>query len=104
LPGMRFDLVVSNPPYVAADDPHLLALRHEPTHALTPGPRGLEAIESIIAGAAPHLRGGAWLLLEHGYDQAPAVRSCLLRHGLADVTTRSDLSGSARCTGGRRAT
>ena len=102
LPGMRFDLVVSNPPYVAADDPHLLALRHEPMHALTPGPRGLEAIERIVAGAGPHLRCGAWLLLEHGYDQAPAVRSCLLRHGFADVTTRSDLSGAVRCTGGRR--
>jgi release factor glutamine methyltransferase len=101
LPGACFDLVVSNPPYVAADDPHMQALRHEPSQALSPGPRGLEAIERIISGSRPHLRHGAWLLLEHGFDQAAEVRRCLSREGFVGVTTRSDLSGTPRCTGGR---
>jgi release factor glutamine methyltransferase len=102
LPVTLLDLAVSNPPYVAAADPHLQALRHEPAEALTPGPRGLEAIEQIIAGAPSHLRMGAWLLLEHGFDQAAAVRDRMADAGFVDVTTRTDLSGATRCTGGRR--
>jgi release factor glutamine methyltransferase len=101
-PGRQFDLVLSNPPYIAAADPHLRALHHEPPHALTPGPTGLEAIQCIVAGAAVHMGGGAWLVLEHGHDQAAAVQDCLRSHGFLAVTTRADLAGLPRCTGGRR--
>lgn len=101
--GLRFDIAVSNPPYIAGHDPHLAALQHEPQHALTPGPRGLEAIEHIVAMAGDHLPAGAWLLLEHGFDQATAVRECLAGHGFTDLSMRHDLAGVPRCTGGRRA-
>ena len=70
----RFHLAVANPPYIAAGDPHLRALRHEPQHALTPGGDGLSAIEHIVAGARDHLHAGGWLLLEHGHDQSVASR------------------------------
>ncbi len=95
----RFDLVVSNPPYIAEDDPHLLALRHEPQAALTPGGDGLGAIRTLIADAADHLRPCGWLLLEHGHEQAQDVRSLMQRHGFASPTTRRDLAGLPRCTG-----
>lgn len=101
LPGRRFDLALSNPPYIAAGDPHLPALRHEPTLALTPGGDGLDAIRAIVAGAPAHLRAGAWLLIEHGWDQPEAVAALLKEHGFEAVTTRSDLAGHGRCTGGR---
>ena len=101
LAGRRFDLVVGNPPYVAADDRHLLALAHEPRHALTPGGDGLAALRAIAAGARSHLGAGGWLLLEHGNDQGPAVRAMLHEGGLADVATRTDLAGLPRCTGAR---
>lgn len=100
VPGQQFDLVVSNPPYIAADDPHLSALAHEPLHALTPGGDGLQALRQIIAGAGAHLRPGAWLLLEHGYDQGPAVRAMLTAAGFEAVQTRQDLAGLDRCSGG----
>ncbi|WP_128000461.1 peptide chain release factor N(5)-glutamine methyltransferase [Piscinibacter defluvii] len=99
--GRRFDLVLSNPPYVRSDDPHLAGLSHEPRTALTPGPTGLEAFEAIAGGACEHLAPGAWLLLEHGWDQAAALRLLLARHGLTDPATRRDLSGHERCTGAR---
>jgi release factor glutamine methyltransferase len=102
LAGRRFDLALSNPPYIAGGDPHLAALRHEPTLALTPGGDGLDAIRSIAAGAMAHLRPGAWLLVEHGWDQADAVAALLQTHGFEAVTTRQDLAGHGRCTGGRR--
>ena len=95
----RFDLVVSNPPYIAEDDPHLLALRHEPQAALTPGGDGLGAIRALIAGAADHLRPRGWLLLEHGHGQAQDVRGLMQRHGFASPATRRDLAGLPRCTG-----
>ena len=98
--GARFDLVLSNPPYIAGDDPHLPALRHEPLMALTPGGDGLGALTEIIAGAAPHLTGGGWLLLEHGWDQAAAVRSAMQSAGLDRIRTRHDIEGRDRCTGG----
>ena len=101
LAGRRFDLVVSNPPYVAADDRHLQTLAHEPRHALTPGGDGLAALRAIASDAPSHLRAGGWLLLEHGHDQGPAVRAMLHDCGLADVATRPDLAGLPRCTGGR---
>lgn len=102
VPQGRFELVLSNPPYVRADDPHLTALRHEPRGALTPGPGGLEAIEAIAAGARDHLAPGGWLLIEHGWDQADAVRLLLARDGLVEAGTRRDLAGHERCSGARR--
>jgi release factor glutamine methyltransferase len=96
---LRFDLVVSNPPYIAAGDPHLPALRHEPAEALSPGGDGLGAIRAIVAGAPPRLRPGAWLLLEHGFDQADQVRELLHARGFAQPLTRCDLAGRARCSG-----
>lgn len=99
--GQRFDLVVSNPPYIAEQDPHLHALRHEPLSALTAGPSGLDDLHAIIDGAAAHLRPGAWLLLEHGHDQGPAVAQRLSAAGFEAVTQRQDLAGHVRCTGGR---
>jgi release factor glutamine methyltransferase len=102
--GRPFDLVLSNPPYVAAGDPHLAALRHEPALALIPaGDRGdgLADIERIVAGARAHMAPGAWLLLEHGADQGPAVRARLAAAGFDAVATRPDLAGLARVTGGR---
>ena len=99
--GRRFDLVASNPPYIAGDDPHLPALRHEPRLALTPGGDGLAALRLLVAGAARHLHPGGWLLLEHGHDQAPTVRSLMQAHGLCEVSTRLDLAGHPRCSGGQ---
>ena len=102
LPGaVRFDLVLSNPPYIAGDDPHLPALRHEPALALTPGGDGLAALREIIAGAPAHLAPGGWLLLEHGWDQATAVAALLRSAGFERVATRFDLEGRPRCTGGQ---
>ncbi|MBT9527091.1 MAG: peptide chain release factor N(5)-glutamine methyltransferase [Rhizobacter sp.] len=101
--GRRFDMIVSNPPYIAEGDAHLAALQHEPVQALTSGVHGLDALGQIISGASQHLNTGAWLLLEHGHDQAAAVASLLVTAGFGEVTTRPDLSGTPRCTGGRRA-
>lgn len=101
LPDRIFDLVVSNPPYVAERDPHLAALQHEPLHALTPGGDGLAALRTLIAGAPAHLRVGAWLLLEHGHDQGAAVRALLATAGFENVQTRRDLAGLERCSGAR---
>lgn len=101
LPGARLDLVLSNPPYIDGADPHLAALQHEPLGALTPGPDGLTALAQIIGGAPGRLAPGAWLLVEHGYDQADAVQSLLRAHGFGAIATRTDLAGLSRCTGGR---
>ncbi|MEO8278561.1 MAG: peptide chain release factor N(5)-glutamine methyltransferase [Ideonella sp.] len=97
----RFDLAVSNPPYIAADDPHLRDLRHEPALALVAADDGFSALRQIIAGAPAHLHPQSWLLLEHGYRQADAVASQLRKHGFELVQTRLDLAGRPRCTGGR---
>ena len=96
-----FDLVVSNPPYIAADDPHLAALTHEPLSALVADDDGLADIRRIADGAPGRLRPGGWLLLEHGWQQAPAVQAILQRSGFGEVSTRVDIEGRARCTGGR---
>lgn len=98
--GRRFDLVLSNPPYIAGDDPHLAALAHEPLQALTPGGDGLGAIRRIIDGAAAHLQPGAGLLFEHGWDQAAAVQALLRTAGFGQVQSRQDIEGRDRCTGG----
>jgi release factor glutamine methyltransferase len=102
LAGQHFDLALSNPPYVAGDDPHLAALAHEPRAALTPEGDGLDALRRIISEASTHLRPGAWLLLEHGHDQAAAVLRLLVEAGLACPTTRHDLAGLPRCSGACR--
>jgi len=96
-----FDLVVSNPPYIAADDPHLAALTHEPLSALVAGDGGLADICRIAGGAPGRLRSGGWLLFEHGWEQAQAVGAILLQAGFGDVQTRRDIEGRPRCTGGR---
>lgn len=95
-----YDLVVSNPPYVAAQDPHLADLRHEPLDALAAGTDGLDAVRAIVAQAPRHLCAGGWLLLEHGWDQAEAVRGLLAAAGLQQVQSRRDLAGMDRCSGG----
>jgi release factor glutamine methyltransferase len=97
----RFDLIVSNPPYIAALDPHLAALTHEPLQALASGDHGLDDIRTIIAQAGRHLQPGGWLLLEHGYDQAAAVRTLLADAGFDHAQSRRDLAGIERCSGGR---
>lgn len=101
LAGESFDLIVSNPPYIAGDDPHLPALRHEPLTALTPGGDGLADLHALIDAAPQHLRPGGWLLLEHGWDQATPVAQALATRGFADTTRRHDLGGRARASGGR---
>jgi release factor glutamine methyltransferase len=96
-----FDLIVSNPPYIAEGDPHLRHLQHEPALALTSGADGLDAVRSIVRNARQHLRPGGHLLLEHGHEQAAAVRALLQGSGYIDISSRADLSGIERCTGGR---
>ena len=96
-----FDLVVSNPPYIAPGDPHLAALAHEPLAALVAADDGLADIVRIAAGARGRLRAGGWLLFEHGWEQAAAVRAVLAGAGFGAMQTRDDLAGRPRCTGGR---
>lgn len=97
--GRRFGLAISNPPYIAGDDPHLTALVHEPRAALTPGGDGLGALRALIAAAPPYLLPGAWLLVEHGHDQAEAVQRLFSDAGFAAPETRADLAGLPRCSG-----
>ena len=104
LAGRRFDLIVSNPPYVAEGDPHLElnGLPHEPPLALTdqePGGNGLACIRRIVADAAAHLKPGGWLLFEHGYDQGEASRNLLAAAGFKEAFTHPDLAGIARVSG-----
>lgn len=97
-----FELIVSNPPYIADADPHLAALRHEPLQALTSGVDGLADLRRIVAAAQTHLSLGGWLLLEHGFDQAEAVRALLTQAGFVQVQSRTDLAGHVRCSGGQK--
>jgi len=101
--GRRFHLIASNPPYIAAGDVHLSQgdLRFEPAGALTDHADGLSALRIIIDGAPSHLEAGGWLLLEHGYDQAAAVRALLNARGFAEVQSWRDLPGIERVSGGR---
>jgi len=103
LGGRQFDLVVSNPPYIAADDPHLQRgdLRFEPAMALAAGMDGLEKIRSIVSGAAAFLKPGGWLLFEHGHDQAGACRDLLDSAGFGKLVSLPDLAGIPRVAGGR---
>jgi release factor glutamine methyltransferase len=104
LAGERFDLIVSNPPYIAEGDPHLRRgdLRHEPARALASGLRGLDAIAIIARDAPAHLHAGGWLLIEHGWEQGAAVRALLADAGFGDLSTERDLEGRDRVTIGRR--
>ncbi len=99
-----FDLIASNPPYIASGDEHLAQgdLRFEPSGALTDFADGLSALRTIIASAPPHLVADGWLLLEHGYDQAAAVRGLLGEAGYTEVQSWRDLGGIERVSGGRR--
>lgn len=103
LDGRRFDLIVSNPPYVAAGDVHLGQgdVRFEPASALASGADGLDDIRGIIGQAGDHLENNAWLMLEHGYDQAPAVRVLLQQNGFGDVYSAKDMAGIERVSCGR---
>lgn len=105
LGGRSFDVVASNPPYVAEGDPHLGAgdVRFEPRAALVGGADGLDAIRGICVGVAGHLRHGGWLCVEHGQGQDAAVRMCFLRAGLESVVSHPDLAGIARMVVGCRA-
>jgi release factor glutamine methyltransferase len=100
----QFNLIVSNPPYVAVHDKHLTDLRHEPLQALTSGSDGMDDIRRIIKLAPVHLQPHGWLLLEHGFDQAAQVRELLLGAGFGNVQSRRDLSGIERCSGGNIST
>ena len=102
LAGERYDLIVSNPPYIADDDAHLAQgdLRFEPRSALASGTDGLNDIRRIVASAKAHLNHGGWLLFEHGYDQAERARELLHQNGYAGVFSARDLAGIERVSGG----
>ena len=99
--GAHFHLIATNPPYVANADPHLADLTHEPLNALTAGADGLDDLRKIIAQAPAHLDPTGWLLLEHGFDQALAVRELLTQRGFVQVRSQLDLAGIERCSGGQ---
>ncbi len=103
-PSDTFDLIVSNPPYIPANDPHLAGdgVRFEPRLALTDESDGLDAYRAIAAGAFARLKPGGWLLVEHGHDQSAAVAALWLQAGLVNVSGRRDLSGNPRMTGGQK--
>lgn len=103
LADTHFDLIASNPPYVRAGDPHLCEgdVRFDPQSALVAGQDGLDALRQIVAGAPRHLRHGGWLLVEHGYDQAPAVAGLFAEAGFIEVRTHTDLGGQPRVTEGQ---
>jgi release factor glutamine methyltransferase len=103
LAGRRFDVIVSNPPYVRADDPHLRQgdVRFEPQAALIAGADGLEAIRQIVTGARARLHQGGWLLIEHGYDQADAVAELLQAAGFSEILNHRDLAKLPRVTEAR---
>jgi release factor glutamine methyltransferase len=102
LAGERFDLLLSNPPYVAADDPAMQALQHEPRLALTPGRDSLACLRILAHGAAQHLNPGGWLILEHGAGQGAQLRDELVLAGLRHVTSHRDLAGRERITEGQQ--
>jgi len=103
LKRQRFDLIISNPPYIASGDPHLAQgdVRFEPSSALVAGVDGMDDLRIIVSEATAHLEPGGWLLLEHGYDQGAAVRDLLNGHGFEQIQTRRDLGDNERITFGR---
>ena len=101
--GERFDALLANPPYIDSENPHLLAgdVRFEPRSALVSSEQGLADLQRLVTGAPPQLQNGGWLLLEHGFEQGDAVRLMLSSAGFEHVSTRRDLAGQERVTGGR---
>ena len=97
----RYDLIISNPPYIAEGDPHMDKLRVEPQHALVSGPDGLQAIRQIIQQAVDYLVPGGWLFIEHGADQGAACQALLNKQGFMQIGTQQDLAGIDRLSGGR---
>ena len=104
LPAGHFDVILSNPPYIAAQDPHLAQgdARFDPHGALVSGPDGLDDLREIIPGARDCLKPGGWLLVEHGHDQGPAVEALFAAAGYRDIRDHADLAGKPRVTEGRR--
>ena len=100
---MTFDLIISNPPYVAEDDPHLDQgdVRFEPEGALAAGRQGMDAIRHLARHAGRHLGNGGWLIVEHGFDQQQIVYDCFAQSGYEDIIQLSDLAGQPRMTAGR---
>ena len=105
IPDKQFDLIISNPPYIEADDPHLQQgdLRFEPAQALASGADGLDAIRAILNGASRFLADHGWLMLEHGYNQGNAAFSLFQKAGFSNIETLDDLSGNNRTTIGQKA-
>jgi release factor glutamine methyltransferase len=101
----RFEMIISNPPYIPADDPHLKEgdLPTEPSHALSSGADGLDDIRQIISDSSSHLKPGGWLLLEHGYNQAEEVTELMCQTGFTEIFTQQDYGRNDRVTGGRMA-
>ena len=99
----KFDLIISNPPYIALNDPHLNQqdLRFEPKLALVAGQDGMVCIQTIISSATSYINAGGWLLLEHGYNQAKITKRLLKEAGFISIFSRSDLAGIPRVSGGR---
>ncbi len=104
LAGLDFDLIVSNPPYVAIDDPHLAQgdVRFEPEAALVSGKLGMDAITHLALQAGPLLKAGGWLIIEHGYDQQQLVYDCYKQGGFENIVQLSDLADQPRVTAGRK--
>ena len=99
-----FDIIVSNPPYIADNDPHLQQgdVRFEPKSALTSGTIGMDDIEHLCLHAAKHLKNAGWLIVEHGYDQKQVVADCFVKNGFTEIEQKQDLSGHTRMTAGKR--
>jgi len=98
---LKFDLIVSNPPYIAEHDPHLAALQFEPYSALVAGDSGLSAYTQILRSALKYLRPEGWILFEHGYNQGQEIHRLFEQFGFESIQSRNDLAGICRCTGGR---
>ena len=99
-----YDIIISNPPYIDADDPHLSEgdVRFEPASALISANQGMKDIEHLCSHAKDHLKNESWLIVEHGYDQAERVADCFTRNGYREITQQQDLSGHTRMTAGRK--
>ena len=101
LPSTRWDVVVSNPPYIAANDPHLVSLKAEPSSALIADDDGMADLNTLIEQSPNFLNAGGWLMVEHGYDQAESVRAAMSKRGFKEVQSATDLGGIERVTQGR---
>ena len=99
-----FDIIISNPPYIADNDPHLQQgdVRFEPQTALSSGETGMEDIEHLCLHAINHLKNNGWLIVEHGYDQKQAAAECFAKNGFTEIEQEKDLSGHTRMTAGKR--